>query len=345
VHLLAVLLAEDLESSSNTDNLENFSKRGDMKKALIRFAAVAALSVSISLFMAPAAHAVTLQKLQASTNAMQSTISTQAAQINALQQTVLALVGQIKDLNQKVNAYDSGVPLQIQQLQTSVSDILNSNVYALNPYVSVNKSAINGLTGPHVIFTGANVHIRSGAGSTNDGGILTGLGNLVIGYNEPRPDINQNPDLTGRGGSHNLIVGIAHKYERYGGFVAGAFNNISGVYSSASGGNANTASGDRSSVSGGSHNTAIGIDSSVSGGIDNIASGFYSSVSGGGANTASGVASSVSGGNANTASGDSSSVSGGFVNTASGIDSSVSGGQGVQESTDHEWAAGTLQSP
>jgi hypothetical protein len=40
-----------------------------------------------------------------------------------------------------------------------------------------------GVVGPNIVFTGANIHIVDGSGSTDDnGGALRGLGNLVIGY-------------------------------------------------------------------------------------------------------------------------------------------------------------------
>ncbi|MEL6346256.1 MAG: hypothetical protein AAFV53_24305, partial [Myxococcota bacterium] len=50
-------------------------------------------------------------------------------------------------------------------------------ISALAPYLQVNAGR------NEVIFTGANVLIQSGAGSTDDNGSLTGLGNLIIGYN------------------------------------------------------------------------------------------------------------------------------------------------------------------
>ena len=63
----------------------------------------------------------------------------------------------------------------------------------LAQFVRVEEGPLDGLIGPHVIFEGANVHIRSGAGATDDGsaggGALTGLGNLVIGYNEPPSEL------------------------------------------------------------------------------------------------------------------------------------------------------------
>jgi hypothetical protein len=275
-------------------------------RTIKRIALIAALTVGIPWSMAPMAHAATIKDVEAAVTALQATVSAQAAQISALQAQVTALQ--------------------------------NSNVMALNPYVSVDTTDTiqnaTGLKGPHVLFTGVNVHIRSGSGSTADGTVanpdnsLTGLGNLIIGYNEPRIISYNNFDLTGRGGSHNLIVGPGHKYESYGGFVAGSFNEISGVSSSVSGGDNNTASGNYSSVSGGGRNTASGNGSSVSGGTDNTASGED--------------ASSVSGGVRNTASGGFSSVSGGLSNTASGPYSSVSGGYGVT-ATDSEpfgWSAG-----
>lgn len=215
--------------------------------------------------------------------------------------------------------------------------------------VSVDDNPINGLAGPQFIFEGCNVHVRSGSGFTSDdhpatGDVepLTGLGNLVVGYNEPRIIPRKGDDLTERTGSHNLIVGREHKYPSFGGFVAGRRNIISGDEASVSGGNRNTASGEVSSVSGGVGNTASGSASSVSGGQENTASGAFSSVSGGGlSNTASGNYSSVSGGTANTASGSQSSVSGGFQNTASGSASSVSGGSNRAAPGDVDWAAGT----
>ena len=69
--------------------------------------------------------------------------------------------------------------------------------------------------GPHVIFEGANVHIQSGLGVTSD--VVTGLGNLVVGYNEER---RFGVTVGDRAGAHNLVVGPLHKYLSWGGFVA-----------------------------------------------------------------------------------------------------------------------------
>ena len=111
----------------------------------------------------------------------------------------------------------------------------------------MDNGTIDDLAGPHIIFTGANVHIRSGSGYTDDA--PNGLGNLIVGYNE-------NPWTYARTGSHNMVIGPEHGYSSYGGFVAGVRNRISGVDSSVSGGRFNQANGNQSSVSGGLSKTA-----------------------------------------------------------------------------------------
>ena len=219
---------------------------------------------------------------------------------------------------------------QIDKLKKQVNKL-----QAKLAYMRVEDAPINGLAGPHVIFEGCNVHVRSGSGDSSDGTFdldareaipdttPLGLGNLLVGYNEEAP-----AKSGGRGGSHNLIIGARHSYPNVGGLVLGQASTISGAFATVTGGIENTSNGAYSSVSGGIENTASGIYSSVSGGFDNSASGSGSSVSGGDGNSASGVYSSVSGGLINFASGIYSSVSGGFDNTASVSTSSVSGGVG-----------------
>jgi hypothetical protein len=157
--------------------------------------------------------------------------------------------------------------------------------------------------GNEVYFTGCNVNVRNGSGTTTS---ANAVGNLVIGY-------NQNSQGYARGGSHNLIVGDDHGYSLYGSSVSGFRNRVTGAYSS---------------VNGGSLNLASGFGTSVNGGENNVASGDRSSASGGQGNTASGAFASVSGGQSNTASGQSTAVSGGLTNVASAVFGSVSGGLG-----------------
>jgi hypothetical protein len=175
-------------------------------------------------------------------------------------------------------------------------------------YLTVVAGTVNEMPGPHVMITGANLHVRSGSGSTP--GTLNGLGNLIVGYNELRNFEND------RSGSHNIVVGRNNNYTSFGGLVVGYENTISGEYASVSGGGYNTASEYYASVSGGRDNTASEYYASVSGGWANTASGYYASVSGGLHNTASETSASVSGGRNNTASGDYAFVGGGGGTTA-----------------------------
>ncbi len=164
-------------------------------------------------------------------------------------------------------------------------------------FVTIETGPINGLAGPHMIITGANLHIRDGSGST--AGAPIGLGNFVVGYNEPSSPLPSGA----RGGTHNLIIGPQHTFTSFGGLVAGRSNTISGAYASVSGGRLNTASGTYASVSSGRNNEASNWWASVSGGADNTASYWYANVSGGYSNTASGTYASVSGGSGRTAAG------------------------------------------
>jgi hypothetical protein len=137
-----------------------------------------------------------------------------------------------------------------------------------------------------VYVTSGNLYVQNGMGGT---ATTNGKGNLIVGYNENAPAFP-------RTGSHNVVVGIDHGWESYGGLMVGNQNRITAPFASVSGGQGNIASEAASSVGGGQGNIASGFGSWVSGGQGNAAGGFGSSVSGGQLNTASGDASSVSGG-------------------------------------------------
>jgi hypothetical protein len=183
----------------------------------------------------------------------------------------------------------------------------------LGAYVSLDANTIDDLAGPHVIFTGANVHIRSGHGSGNSY-TQNGLGNLILGYNEP----SDSASVAERGGSHNLVVGPNHRYNFGVGLVVGGSSRL-GNYGA--------------SVSGGFSNSASGLFSSVGAGLRNDASGDFAAVSGGADNVASGNTGAVSAGQMNQAIGDLTSVSGGFNNAAVEIFSTVGGGSNLINST------------
>ena len=171
-----------------------------------------------------------------------------------------------------VKSRETGLTKRQQNLLDSFS--------ALAPFISVKKNTINGMKGPHVFFTGANIHIRSEPRPKERKKSLTGLGNLVVGFNEEPTSPNYNP-REDRGGSHNLIIGAKHRYPSFGGLVAGNGNTISNPGATVTGGSNNKATGHYASVLGGTGNTASGSAATVSGGQNNVVGGRSSSVSGG----------------------------------------------------------------
>ena len=177
-------------------------------------------------------------------------------------------------------------------------------------------------------LSGVNLQLVNGSGATS--GTANGLGNLIVGYNEPPPA----PQPDSRAGSHNLVVGPGHRYASYGGMVVGEANAIGAPFAAVGGGVDNEANAGWSVVSGGIGNDATGIGASVSGGISNKATGPASAVSGGAGNLASGESTSVSGGHLNVAGCESewcaqgawAAVSGGRQNVALGYSAWIGGG-------------------
>ncbi|MGM0558203.1 MAG: hypothetical protein ACQEVA_17595 [Myxococcota bacterium] len=285
----------------------------------------------------------------------ETNISANTGDISALETDVAANTTSIGDNAGDISANATSIGDNAGNIATNATDIgtLQTRVTDLETLTQdMSRQTVNG--DQSVLFTGVNVHVRSGSGATDGdtggGTSVNGLGNLIVGYDEARASGND------KSGSHNIVVGVQHNYSSYGGVVfgrtnavegsyatvtggrsntasggsasvtAGLSNTASGTYASVSGGLSNTANGSRSSVSGGASNNAVSSYSSVSGGYNNSASALYASVSGGEENTASGTRASVSGGFNNTASGANASVSGGEENTASGTRASVSGG-------------------
>ena len=173
-----------------------------------------------------------------------------------------------------------GFAKRVAQLEAQVEALTTAleETQELLQFVSIVDDEMAGLSGPHIIIEGANVHVRSGSGSTGDGchprnpdhpncESLTGLGNLIVGYNDQAP-VRRGGLRETRTGSHNLIIGEFHSYSSFGGFVAGMINSVSGNNASVSGGSGNHASGSYSSISGGHLNVASGTAASVSGGQD-----------------------------------------------------------------------------
>jgi hypothetical protein len=192
---------------------------------------------------------------------------------------------------------------QIKSLNTRLAEA--KSVLALAPFVSLTGSTLNGVSGPNIVFQGANVTVRS-SNYEDDG---SGTGNLIVGWDdEPGGTLPSHF----RDGDNNLVCGDWNNFIGTGGFVAGSDNTLNYNFDSVSGGEYNTAG--------------------------------YASFSDG-LGVQGGPCASVSGGDANTASGGDASVSGGQGNTASGDEANVSGGQSLNESTMYGWMAGSYQSP
>ena len=191
-----------------------------------------------------------------------------------------------------------------------------------------------GRAGKTIRFTGVNVQVVNGLEATET---LNGVGNLIVGYNEGRPE---GGDI--RTGSHNLVGGIFSNYGSAGGLVVGDGNSILAPHATVTGGGGNSATGVNSAVGGGYLNAATSYLSSVVGGGNNRADFEYSTIIGGNANRTLGGSAVVVGGELNVASASLATAVGGELNLASGYGSTVGdGGSRTATGTDN-WAAGGL---
>lgn len=218
-------------------------------------------------------------------NGISTTSSTTAGSLEALQAKVTSLESSVAALlsadTTLLNSLQAALA-QVTTLQVRIVALESSpaggggGVPGLENYVSINPDPMNGVNGPHIIFKGVNVHVQSGSGATNTTTpTTTGLGNLIIGYNETDPSVG-----LARNGSHNLVGGQLNSFSSFGGLVLGVRNVISGQHAAILSGERNTASGLKSSILGGDVNTASGQSSTVFGGFSNTgsnaASGQYS---------------------------------------------------------------------
>ena len=223
------------------------------------------------LLLVPCLVLTTVLFLPSVARASTPTLKSLAKTVAALQKEVASQSNTIATLTSKLSADEVTIAAQGQKLSDAAS------LLAIAPHVSLNASAINGVTGPNIVFKGANVQIKS-ATSESD---ASGTGNLIVGWDN---DPTSTP-VGYRSGSNNLICGDRSSFRSHGGFVAGCLNTISDQFASVSGGYHNAASYDWASVTGGEYNTASGEDASVSGGNGNQATALDSSISGGNALT------------------------------------------------------------
>lgn len=204
-----------------------------------------------------------------------------------------------------------------------------------------------------VRFTGVNVQIVNGLGSTNGFpsqptfGLLSGvaqtngLGNLLVGYNAAAIPGVAPPEVTG---SHNIIVGYYNECAGFGSLVVGFSNSVADGFSCVLG-ESNSADWGRSCVLGGQNNTTSAENAVVVGGNLNTAGGTESVICGGNENTTTGVHSVVSGGSHNSSQAGQSVVCGVDQNTASGQNSVVGGGAFRSTTGSSNWVAGGVPGP
>ncbi|MDZ4734468.1 MAG: hypothetical protein SGJ16_12905 [Nitrospirota bacterium] len=130
----------------------------------------------------------------------------------------------------------------------------------LAKYVKVEPGALNGVKGPHVVITGVNLHLRSGRNSTSDNGALSGLGNLIVGYNEAQntpviyDEAGCDRSLTG---SHNIVTGDGNLFTSYDGLVVGSNHCVTSPNTSILAGDTNEAHGANSAILGGKRNATF----------------------------------------------------------------------------------------
>jgi hypothetical protein len=259
-----------------------------------------------------------ITSLEASNTTLTANVASLTSRMNAVEAKNASQDSDIQGLNILVaNALSRITALEGAALPPDLVSQLQ-NIAAHLAFASVDSL-------PSMVFTGVNVHVRDGSGDTRctAGSSCNGLGNLIVGYNEPSTTA---PTPVDRTGNHNLVVGGGHEYSSYGGFVAGFENHVTATSASVLGGRGNTASGPDSTVGGGSGGTASGINAVVSGGRDNTASGFCAVIAAGEDNIADAEQSSVLGGLQNKATARSATVLGGTLNEASGSVSSVVAG-------------------
>jgi hypothetical protein len=186
---------------------------------------------------------------------------------------------------------DTAQSAAISAIQAQLNLVASNPALQLGQFVTVDLNPENGVRGPNIVFTGVNIHLVSGSGTTNDHvdgtGVALGLGNLIIGYNFASPWELQPGD---RGASHMLVIGDENKYTQfsYGGIVCGAQNTVNGAYSSIIGGEQNTINEPISVEIGGLENTLNGPHDGgnvlVGGGGNSVTNGAFTVLLGGDGN-------------------------------------------------------------
>lgn len=210
----------------------------------------------------------------------QQRIAALEAQIAALQDRVEASEDSIVDLGITADVHDTRIEEvqdDLEQLQLDIEQDARKiedherDLLSLDDRLDETETTLLGVNGTldpllailslddqgDLVLEGANLWIRSGAGTTD--AEVNGKGNLIIGYGET-------DGTQARTGSHNLVVGPWHAWSSYGTVLFGFDNATTAPYASICGGRLNTVSGVWGTVLGGAANALSAQDGAIHGG-------------------------------------------------------------------------------
>ena len=112
---------------------------------------------------------------------------------------IVALKAEVADPQNQVNSLQASNTT----LKNQLAAVESNPALALGPFVTVDPNPENEVVGPNIIFKGANIHVVSGSGTTVDNN-GTGLGNLIIGYDELPPQGFPRRSVTATAAGHTI---------------------------------------------------------------------------------------------------------------------------------------------
>lgn len=261
-----------------------------------------------------------LGALSTSLSAQKDALTAAGAQIDALGGKVLVLANDDASAQTRLAALE-GINADAR-LKTAEGTINNygPRIGALETKtLHVSSGTFNSRDA--VFITSANLVVQNGTGST---GAVNGLGNVILGYDATRTD---NPDLSPKTGSHDLVLGDNNGYGSTGQLVSGSRNYAKGQNAAIIGGSDAQASGPGAVVIGGYGGQSAGQASVAIGGHGVESGGAQAVAIAGWQASASGDQSLTLGGYRNGNAGASAVVVGGTSNTTSDFNTTLVGGR------------------
>jgi hypothetical protein len=132
--------------------------------------------------------------------------------VDALEDTIERLEVKLSDANETIDRLREVQGDLEQEVMTLQLDFLPLG--NLLSCITFESDVLENLRGPHVIIEGCNLHVRNGSRNNScSNAECSGLGNLIIGYNEGSPD-----DV--RTGSHFLVIGEGNEFTGDSGMLA-----------------------------------------------------------------------------------------------------------------------------